>query len=469
VTNTYTPHTTEDRRAMLETIGVGSIEDLLAPVPAALRAKPLDLPPALSESAMLRHLTDLARHNVTTETHVSFLGGGAYHHHIPAAVSALAARGEFVTAYTPYQAEFSQGTLQVIYEWQSLICELTGLDISNASLYDAATGCAEAAAMSVNATGRGTVVVAGSINPDYLAVLRTYLTTQSLTLRVVPTPDGLVEPGALEAALDDDTAVVIAQSPNFYGLIEDQAALVAAAHARGALYVSCVNPLSLALLASPGEVGADIATGDAQPFGVALQYGGPYAGFLSARAALLRRMPGRITGASLDSHGHRAYVLTLQTREQHIKRDKATSNICSNHALCATIATIYLAHQGKAGLRDTATLCVQKAHYAAERIAALPGYSLRFDGPFFHEFVAQCPRPAAEIAQALLDEGILAGVPLDGSGSSGSIVARERHMGDDKNNNADTDLANCLLVCVTEVNSKDDIDRLVAGLAKAAA
>ena len=333
--------------------------------------------------------------------------------------------------------------------------------MSNASLYDAATGCAEAAAMAVNATNRGTVVVAGSVNPDYLAVLRTYLTTQNLTLREVPAPNGVIDRAALEATLDDDTAAVIVQSPNFYGLIEDQETLATAAHARGALYVSCVNPLSVALLAAPGEVGADIATGDAQPFGVPLQYGGPYAGFLAAKDSLLRRMPGRIAGASLDSHGHRAYVLTLQTREQHIKRDKATSNICSNHALCATIATIYLAHQGKAGLRDTATLCVQKAHYAAERIAALPGYSLRFDGPFFHEFVARCPRPAAEVARSLLDQGILGGIPLDGSGSNGSIVAR-------KGGDGGAELENCLLVCVTEVNSKDDIDQLVTGLEKAA-
>ncbi len=459
---TYTPHTDEDRRAMLETIGVSSLDDLLAPIPAALRADPLDLPPALTESGVLRHLAGLARKNATTETHVSFLGGGAYNHHIPAAVSALAARGEFVTAYTPYQPELSQGTLQVIYEWQSLICELTGLDVSNASLYDAATGCAEAAAMAVNATGRGTVVVAGSINPDYLAVLRTYLTTQNLTLRVAPAPGGVIDGGSLEAAMNDDTAAVIVQSPNFYGLIEDQQSLVAAAHARGALYISCVNPLSLALLAAPGEVGADIATGDAQPFGIALQYGGPYAGFLAARASLLRRMPGRIAGASLDSHGHRAYVLTLQTREQHIKRDKATSNICSNHALCATIATIYLAHQGKAGLRDTATLCVQKAHYAADRIAALPGYSLRFpDAPFFHEFVVRCPAPAAEVAKDLLARGILGGIPLDGGGSNGRLVAREGET------ESGAGLENCVLVCVTEVNSKDDINQLVAGLEEA--
>jgi len=457
---TYTPQTDAERSAMLATIGVADMEDLLAPIPAGLRAGPLDLPPALSEAAALRHLAGLAGRNVTTDTHSSFLGGGAYRHHIPAAVGALASRGEFVTAYTPYQPEFSQGTLQVIYEWQSLICELTGLDIANASLYDAATGLVEAAAMAVNTTGRGTVLVAGTVNPDYLAVLRTYMATQSLTLREVPVEDGVTTAAGLAALMDDDTAAVLAQSPNFFGLIEDQEALAEAAHACGALYVSCVNPLSLALLAAPGEIGADIATGDAQPFGIALQYGGPYAGFLAAREGLLRRMPGRIAGASLDSRGHRAYTLTFQTREQHIKRDKATSNICSNHALCATIATIYLSHQGKAGLRDTASLCVHKAHYAAERIARLPGYELRFDGPFFHEFVVRCPKPAAEINRALLERGILAGVALGQGHPQGSPLAHTETGG--------VDLENCLLVCVTEINSKEDIDLLVAGLEDAA-
>jgi len=457
---TYTPQTDAERASMLATIGVESMEDLLSPIPTALRAGDLDLPPALSESAMLRHLAGLARRNVTPETHVSFLGGGAYRHHIPAAVSALASRGEFVTAYTPYQPEFSQGTLQVIYEWQSLICVLTALDVSNASLYDAATGCAEGAAMAINATGRSTIVVAGTLNPDYLAVLRTYMATQGLHLREVPVArDGATAATDLKAVLDDDVAAVIVQSPNFFGVIEDQETLASVAHEGGALYVSCVNPLSLALLAAPGEIGADIATGDAQPFGIPLQYGGPYAGFLAAKESLLRRMPGRIAGASLDSRGHRAYVLTMQTREQHIKREKATSNICSNHALCATIATIYLSHQGKAGLRDTAELCVRKAHYAAERIAATPGYALRFDGPFFHEFVVRCPRPAAEITRLLLDRGILGGVALGlGSAPAGSPLAHDGGV----------DLDNCLLVCVTEVNSKEDIDGLVTALGEIA-
>lgn len=454
---TYTPLTDNERGAMLERIGVSSMEELLRPIPSALRAGVLDLPAALPEAALLRHLRSLSAQNLTTDEYLSFLGGGAYQHHIPAAVSALAARGEFVTAYTPYQPEFSQGTLQVIYEWQSLICELTGLDLSNASLYDAATGCAEAAAMAVNATGRDTVVVAGTLNPDYLAVLRTYMAVQGLTLRELPISNGGTDPRQLAEVVDEQTAAVIVQSPNFYGVIEENAALAAAAHAAGALYISCVNPLSLALLSSPGENGADIATGDAQPFGIPLQYGGPYAGFLAAREVLMRRMPGRITGASVDTRGNRAYVLTLQTREQHIKREKATSNICSNHALCATIATIYLAHQGRAGLRDVATTCVRNAHYAAKRIAALPGYSLRFaETPYFHEFVVRCPRPAAEINRALRAQQILGGIALDGSEATGAQHPLARR--------SDLDLENCLLVCVTEVHHKEQIDALVAAL-----
>lgn len=427
---------------MLDTIGVDSMEDLLADIPASLRCGPLDLPPAASEPDLLHEMDRLAQRNTLHAGARSFLGGGAYSHHIPAVVSALAARGEFVTAYTPYQPEVSQGTLQVIYEWQSLICELTGLDVSNASLYDAATACAEAMHMAVNATNRGVVAAASTLNPEYLEVLRTYCWSQGLELREVPASEGRLDAAALRAALGGDGGVAIVQSPNYYGLIEDQASLAETAHASGALYVTCANPLSLALLAPPGQVGADIAVGDAQPFGVPLAYGGPYAGYISAREALVRRIPGRIAGASVDGRGRRAYVLTLQAREQHIRREKATSNICSNHALCATMATIYLSYMGKEGLRQVADLCVQKAHYAAERIAALPGYGMAFAGPFFHEFAVRTPRPGAAIRDALLQRGILAGIPLDGQGG----------------------IEQGLLICATEQNRKEDIDALVEGL-----
>lgn len=438
----YLPHTEDDRRIMLERIGVAGMEDLLAAIPADMRAAPLDLPAALSEPDLLHELDGLANRNTHLAGGRSFLGGGSYNHHIPAVVGALAARGEFVTAYTPYQPEVSQGTLQVIYEWQSHICELTGLDIANASLYDAATACAEAMMMAINATGRGEVVAAGTLNPEYLQVLRTYCWSQGLTLHEVPGEGGRVTPEALAMALTTQTGAVIVQSPNYYGLIEEQTALVEATHAAGGVYVACNNPLALALLSSPGELGADVAVGDAQPFGISLSYGGPYAGYIAARESLLRRMPGRIVGASVDSRGRRAYVMTLRTREQDIRRDKATSNICSNNALCATVATIYLSYMGKQGLREVANLCLQKAHYAAAHIAALPGYALAFEGPFFHEFAVRTPRSGAAIRDSLLQRGILAGIPLDGTPG----------------------IEHGLLICATEQNRKDDIDALVQGL-----
>lgn len=301
--------------------------------------------------------------------------------------------------------------------------------------------------MAVNATGRTHVIAAAGLDPQYLQVLRTYCWSQALTLHELPPERGRLSRTILERALGDESAVVIVQSPNYFGLIEEQADLVEAAHAAGALFVTCANPLSLALLAGPGQCGADIAVGDAQPFGVSLSYGGPYAGYIAAREPLLRRMPGRIVGASVDSRGRRAYVMTLRAREQDIRRDKATSNICSNHALCATIATIYLSYMGKQGLREVANLCLQRAHYAASQIAALPGYSLAFDGPFFHEFAVRTPRPGAAVRDALLEQGFLAGIPLDGTPG----------------------VEQGLLLCVTEQNARDDIDALVGALAEVGA
>ncbi len=438
----YLPHTDADRHAMLDSLGASTMDDLLAGIPADLRCGPLDLPAAASEPEIIRELEGLARRNSMYAGARSFLGGGAYHHHIPAVVSALVARGEFVTAYTPYQPEVSQGTLQAIYEWQSMICGLTGLDVANASLYDAATACAEAAMMAVNATGRRGVVVAGTLNPQYLQVLRTYCWSQGLSLTEVPAAQGAADLARLRLVLDESTAVVMAQSPNFFGVVEDQTVLAEAAHAAGALYVACVNPLSLALLSSPGEVGADIAVGDAQPFGIPLSYGGPYAGFIACREALMRRLPGRIVGASLDTQGRRAFVMTLRAREQDIRREKATSNICSNHALCATTATIYLSYMGKQGLRHVASLCVQKAHYAAVQIGGIAGYVPAFPSPFFHEFVVRTPVPGAAIRDALIERGILPGIPVDGMPG----------------------IDHGLLVCCTEENGKDDIDALVRAL-----
>jgi glycine dehydrogenase subunit 1 len=476
----YLPHTEADRRAMLAAIGAADVDDLIRDVPSELRCGPLDLPEPLDEEAMLRHLDELAAHNRHTAAMPSFLGGGAYHHHVPAVVSALAARGEFVTSYTPYQPEISQGTLQVIYEFQSLICALTGLDVANASLYDAATACAEAMSMAVNATSeatsrRSTLIVSAGLNPDYLATLRTYAWSQNLTLRVLPlSPAGTSDPATLrdllEGSPDAPVAAVLVQSPTFFGTLEDQRSLADAAHAAGALFITCANPLTLALLAAPGDCGADIAVGDAQPFGNTLSYGGPYVGYIAAREALLRRMPGRIAGASVDSHGNRAYVLTLQTREQHIRREKATSNICSNHALGALMATIYLSYMGKTGLQQVAELCMRRAHYAAERIAALPGYRLPFkDTPFFNEFVVACPRPAVEINAALLEQGILGGVPIPAASIPAADVRSAQPEPGSPLGGGVLPLVGALLFCVTEMNSRADIDRLVAALERIAA
>jgi len=438
----YLPHTQADRQAMFDTLGVAGMEDLLAGIPSDLRCGPLNLPVAISEPELVQELDELAQRNAAYAGPRSFLGGGAYNHWIPATVSALVGRGEFVTAYTPYQPEVSQGTLQVIYEWQSMICDLTDLDVSNASLYDGATACAEAMMMAVNATNRQGVVAASTLNPQYLQVLRTYCWSQGLVLREVAATGGRIAAGSLHDALGDQSAVVVVQSPNYFGILEDQAELAGVAHAAGALYVACVNPLSLALIATPAQVGADIAVGDAQPLGISLSYGGPYAGYIAAKEALVRRMPGRIVGASVDSHGRRAYVMTLRTREQDIRREKATSNICSNHALCATTATVYLAYMGKQGIRHVANLCLQKAHYAARQIVAIDGYDLAFKVPFFHEFAVRTPRAGHEIQESLLDRGILAGIPIDG-------MAGIEHG---------------LLICCTEQNRKEDIDALVQGL-----
>jgi glycine dehydrogenase subunit 1 len=438
----YLPHTDADRAAMFAALGIGDMDELLTEIPRSLRCGPLNLPAATSEPQLLQELDELARRNTMSAGPRSFLGGGAYNHHIPAAVSALVSRGEFVTAYTPYQPEVSQGTLQVIYEWQSMICDLTGLDVSNASLYDAATGCAEAAMMAVNASGRSGVIVASTLNPEYLQVLRTYCWSNGLQLRELEANDGRIDAPAVASALDDQCAVVIVQSPNYFGLIEDQAAIAKHAHDAGALYVTCANPLSLAVLATPGDVGADIAVGDAQPFGIALAYGGPYAGFIACKESLMRRMPGRIVGASVDNRGRRAYVMTLRAREQDIRREKATSNICSNHALCATTATIYLSYMGKQGLQHVANLCLQKAHYAARHIGRIEGYELAFCGPFFHEFAIRTPRPGVEIRDALLEQNVLAGIPIDGLSG----------------------IEHGLLICVTEQNRKEDIDALLRGL-----
>ena len=444
----YVPHSPEDVRRMLDVIGVESIADLFSQIPREyLLDRPLDLPPPLSEWEAARLFSERAAAN---ESLVCFAGGGIYDHYVPAAVDAILRRSEFYTAYTPYQPEVSQGTLQVIYEFQSLICELTGLDVANASMYDGASATAEAMLMAraVSRGARTAVAVAGTLHPHYRRVLETYNAGVGLELRTVACgPDGRLDPDALRAAVRDDTAAVIVQSPNFFGVIEDWAAAADVAHAAGALLIAVFDPISLAVLRSPGECGADIAVGEGQGLGNAMSFGGPALGLFACRQQFVRHMPGRIAGATVDQDGRRGFVLTLQTREQHIRREKATSNICTNQALNALAATVYLALVGRQGLRRVAEASLRGAHYAFERLTALDGISPLFPGgPFFKEFALRTERPARELIEAARRRGILAGIALD----------RFRDV---------TGVPDGLLVAVTEKRSKEEIDRLVEALA----
>ncbi len=427
---------------MLARIGASSQEALVESVPAGLRARAeLKLSPALDERALLRHFGTFAAENGTVVSGPSFLGAGAYHHFIPAAVDALAARGEFMTAYTPYQAEISQGTLQMIFEFQTLLCQLTGLEVANASLYDGASAVAEAALMAARVTRRTRICVSAGLHPHWREVLRTYTEGVGIELQTLPLDaSGRTDTSGLPA----DAAAVIVQSPNFLGAIEPLGAAAEAAHAAGALAIAATaEALSLGLLRSPGELGYDIACGDAQSFGLPLSFGGPYAGFLAAREKFVRQLPGRLIGESVDSSGQRAFVMTLTTREQHIRREKATSNICTNQGLCALRVTIWLALLGRAGVRRLAEINVALAAYA-RRACARAGLALPFAAPSFNEFVIAVPRLAAKL-ERLTAQGIQAGLPL----------ARFAPGADPDH----------LLVCTTEMNSRAEIDALVRGLA----
>ncbi len=444
----YLPNTADDRQAMLAAIGVGSIEDLLVKVPPKARlSRPLGLPPALAETDLVRELRARAARNADADSYVCFLGAGAYDHYVPSPIDHLVRRGEFFTAYTPYQPEASQGTLRTIYEYQTMIAELTGMDVANASLYDGASSVAEAVLMAQAATGRDEVVLAGGLHPLYRRVVATY-TRPRLRLRDVPAPEGVLDLDAARRALGERTAALVVQSPNFYGVLEDVAAAAGAAHAVGALLVVVTDPVNLGVLEAPGRLGADIVVGEGQGLGVPLSYGGPYLGVFAARQEFVRRLPGRLVGATVDLDGRRGFVLTLQTREQHIRRARATSNICTNVALCALMATIYLAILGKRGLVEVGELAMAKAHYAAERLTAVPGVSLRFRAPFFKEFTLRLPRSPERVVRRLLRDRILAGVPLK---------PFERR------------LADCLLVAVTEKRTREEIDAFAAALARAVA
>ena len=443
----FTPHTDSEREAMLRTIGAGSIEDLFTDIPAAYRFPKLNLPPVLSEMEALAEAEDLAGANESARDLICFLGAGAYNHYVPAAVDALIRRGEFATAYTPYQPEVAQGTLQAIFEYQSLVAALTGMEVSNASHYDGATAAAEAAVMAYHhfREKRTRFVLSQAVHPQYRQVVRTYMQGYA-GLEFTgdePNVDPFTPPDKLAELIDGNTALVIVQYPDFLGRIFNLTALANAVHAVGSLLCVVINPTALALLKTPGEYGADIVVGEGQPLGIPLSFGGPYLGLFATRKELVRKISGRIVGESVDGQGRRGYVLTLTAREQHIRREKATSNICTNQGLMALAACIYLSLLGKKGLRQVADLCYQNAHYAADRIHAIPGFKVCSDAPFFHEFVVCCPRPVEEINMHLLDHEILGGYDLGQAYPS---------------------LKDQMLVAVTEMNSRQDIDYLVDAL-----
>ena len=440
----YTQFTDNDTAHMLATIGVDSTDDLFAPIPAALRLKrPLDIPSGLSEPELLRDAAALAARNRSCSETVCFLGGGAYDHFIPTVVDALAGQSEFLTAYTPYQAEASQGALQLFYEFQTMICLLLGTEVANASLYEFASAAAEAVSMATSITRRNRVVVAECIHPDTLAVLKTYAFERGVEIVVVPTPNGVVEQEALRDTLNDATAAVVLASPNFFGCIERLDQIIPLVHEHGALAIVSTDPLAGGVLKPPGAFDADLVVGEGQALGVPLQYGGPYLGLLGGRAKYLRKMPGRVVGVAKDADGRRGYCLVLQTREQHIKRERATSNVCTNEGLLAIRASIYMAAMGRRGITEVASQCFDKAHYAADRITDIDGYELGFDAPFFKEFVVRTSRGVPEVLASCRDRGIQAGVPLG---------------------RFDERYEDCFLVAVTEKRTKTEIDDLVDAL-----
>lgn len=440
----YLPTTKQDRADMLKAIGVSSVAELFTDIPERVRFQgELEIPKALSEPELLSHLKQLAGKNISFDQTISFLGAGVYQHHIPSVVQHVISRSEFYTAYTPYQPELSQGELQAMFEFQTMICELTGMDVANSSMYDGATAVAEAANLAVSGTRRNKIVISQAVHPETREIVQTYAKGLGWTVTEVSTVEGRTDLTALEKSVDGKTAAVIVQSPNFFGAIEDLAAIEPIIHGQKGLFVVSSNPLSLGLLKSPGEYGADLVVGDAQPFGIPASFGGPHCGYFATTKKWMRRVPGRIVGQTVDEEGTRGFVLTLQAREQHIRRDKATSNICSNQALNALAASVYLTALGKQGIRDVAYLNMQKAHYAKQRLLQVPGVTEAFTAPFFNEFVIQLNRPVGEVNQALISKGIIGGYDLE---------------------QIDADFAQMMLLAVTELRTKAEIDRLAEEL-----
>jgi glycine dehydrogenase subunit 1 len=438
----YLPHTDQEIKEMLAEIGVDSIEELFRDIPEELRLdRELKIDDSKSEIELRRIFNDLVSRNTCTNSLVCFLGAGAYDHYIPSIVDFLSSRSEFYTAYTPYQPEMSQGTLQVMFEYQTMIAELTGMDVSNASLYDGASACAEAMYMANATTRKDKVLVSKAIHPNTLKVLRTYADAKDLNLVEVDVKDGQTDYDQLEEMVDKDTAAVIIQSPNFFGVIEDVEKVEPVVHKqKRTLLIQSADPLSLAVLKSPGEMGVDIAVGDGQVFGIPLSFGGPYLGYIAVKKNLMRKLPGRIAGQTEDTEGNRGFVLTLQAREQHIRRHRATSNITSNQALMATRATIYLAALGKEGLKEVATQTAKKAAYAAKELVKTGKYEMKFNKPFFREFVVTTDCNVDEVNENLLNKGILGGYDL-----------RQEF----------NNFENTLMISVTEKRTKEEIDMLV--------
>jgi glycine dehydrogenase subunit 1 len=442
---TYAAFTEDDKAEMLRVIGVDSIVDLFADIPAELRVDPdaESIGAPLSEMETRRRMSGLAARNSNLETAASFLGAGSYDHYIPAVVPAIAGRGEFATAYTPYQAETSQGTLQVIYEFQTLLCQLTGMEMANASLYDGATALAEALIMAAGITKRKRLLVPRTLSPAYRRVAQTYIQGLSLSMEEVPMSGGVTDIEQLKAVIGDDVAAVVVQQPNFLGFLEDVQALSDAAHAKGALLIAVFNPMTLGILPPPSSYDADIAVGEGQPLGIAPQFGGPGVGLFCCRQKFARLAPGRLVGTTSDEQGRPGFTLTLQTREQHIRREKATSNICTNQALCALIATIYLSAMGPRGMKACAEHSYHKAHYLAGKLGSLDGFSLAFASPYFHEFAVRVPAGVSDTNRKLLEHNIIGGFDL----------GREY-----------PELENVMLLCCTEKRTRDEMDALVAAL-----
>ena len=434
-TSPYTPNTDDDRQRMLDAIGVRSFDDLVADIPAEHRNPPIDLPPPTSELELRREIGAMAEQNAVPGDYACFLGAGSYRHFIPAIVRSVATRSEFMTAYTPYQPEVSQGTLQAHYEFQSLVCQLTGMEVANAGMYDGATSMAEAALMAARVTKRDRVAVLDTVSPAYRQVLKTFVDSQGIAIDT-SSPDS-VQVGA-------ETACLLVQQPSFFGYFEDLEEMAEAAHSAGALLVVATDLTSLGMFRPPSEYDADIVVAEGQAIGVPPTFGGPYVGIFACKQKYVRQMPGRVVGKTVDTRGRDGYVLTLQTREQHIRRERATSNICTAVGLIALMTTLYMSSLGKQGLRRVAELCYHKAHYAASLIEKIPGYSLPLTGAYFREFVVECPRPVAEINNALLERKIIGGLDV------GEYVP------------------NGMLVCCTEMNTKEEIDRFAEALAEVA-